>query len=177
VSKKLQLQLEKLFLSHYNQWCLLSFSYLEDFQEAEEVVQNVCANILLRKQTTEILNLNAYVVSAIRNGSIKRIKQLKRLETIAEKNNYAVVPSFEENLIKEETRLYITSAIDSLPEPCKNIFKLCVIDGQKYQSVADTMSISVNTVKYHVKNAYKRLRHITEEAYLLIVIFIKLLFY
>ena len=57
-----------------------------------------------------------------------------------------------------EDKLHLQKAISVLPEPSKKVFKLCVLEGQKYKVAADTLGISVNTVKYHVKKAYKTLR-------------------
>ncbi len=176
MNKNIQTQLEALFLSHYDQWCMLSYSYTECIIEAEEVVQDVCANILLRENGTEILNLKAYISSAIRNRSIGRLKQLKKFETISD-TNLQIAPSFEEDLIKKEKKMSILNAVESLPEPCKKVFILCVIEGQKYKNVANTMGISVNTVKYHIKNAYKHLRLTTIEIYFFTLFFAEFLFF
>lgn len=150
-------KLEKIFLEHYEEWCLVSYVYLQNKVEAEEVVQDVCVNILLRKQSTEILNLKAYITTAIKNRSLKRIKQLEQFETLNIFNN-CTSPSSEEGIILEEKKLHLHNAVESLPNSTKKVFKLCIFGEQKYQNVADTLGISINTVKYHIKKAYKTLR-------------------
>ncbi|NMH86878.1 RNA polymerase sigma factor [Flavivirga algicola] len=176
MSKKVQIKLEELFLNHYNEWCMLSYSYVKNISEAEEVVQDVCVNILLRENESDILNLKAYIGSSIRKRSINRLKQLKKTESLSEAN-IQLAPSFEEDLIKKEDKQYLINALESLPEPCKKVFILCVVEGQKYKNVAQTMGISVNTVKYHVKNAYKQLRMATLESYFWLLIFAEFLFF
>jgi len=157
--------LEKIFLEHYDEWCLLSYSYLQNKVEAEEVVQDVCVNILLRKRNEEILNLKAYITIAIKNRSLKKLKQKGRFETL---NNFNILttPSTEEGLIYNETILDIRKAFESLPDATRTVFTLCIFEKQKYKNVADTMGISVNTVKYHIKKAYKNLRVEMEDIHL-----------
>ena len=59
--------------------------------------------------------------------------------------------------IQEETIRLIYEAIESLPENCKNIIDLS-LKGLKNDAIAETLKISVNTVKTHKKTAYKILR-------------------
>lgn len=38
-------EIEKMFLKHYKDWCLLSYRYMENMPEAEDIVQDVFVNI------------------------------------------------------------------------------------------------------------------------------------
>ena len=53
----------------------------------------------------------------------------------------------------------LRSAIDKLPGQCKTVFELCALDGKKYQTAANSLGISVNTVKTQMKKAYRTLRY------------------
>ena len=146
-----------MFLKHYDEWCLFSYTYIKNIIEAEEVVQDVCVSILLRKHNPKILNLKAYIITAIKNKSLKKLKELQKTVSI---NTIAVhtLLSSEDDMILKEDKLRLQKAIESLPYSSKKAFKLCVLEKQKYQTVADIMGISANTVKYHIKRAYKILR-------------------
>ena len=157
MKENISAKMEKIFIEHYDEWCLLSYTYLQNKVEAEEVVQDVCVNILLRKKNTEILNLKAYITTAVKNRSLKKIKQIGQFETLNNINTYTS-PSSEEGLILNEKKLHLQKVVESLPDSTKEVFRLCIFEEQKYQNVADTMGISVNTVKYHIKKAYKTLR-------------------
>jgi RNA polymerase sigma-70 factor (ECF subfamily) len=159
VSTNNRQQLESLFLEHYKDWCVLSYSYLKDKEEAEEVVQEVCAKILLKKKNEAILNLKAYVVVAIKNSCLKKIKAQQKFTVLSETElNYDhQTPEEDEGIIVKQTS-ELMKVIQKLPQPAKDIFLRCVIDGEKYQEVADEQGISINTVKYHVKAAYKKIR-------------------
>ena len=146
-----------MFLEHYEEWCLFSYTYIKNIIEAEEVVQDVCVSILMRKHNTKILNLKAYIIAAIKNKSLKKLKELQKTISI---NTIDVYTSFssEDGIILKEDKSRLQKAIESLPDSNKRAFKLCVLEEQKYKTVADIMGISVNTVKYHIKRAYKTLR-------------------
>ncbi|WP_366182428.1 sigma-70 family RNA polymerase sigma factor [Flavobacterium ovatum] len=155
----IHVQLESLFLVHYKDWCFLSYSYLKDKEEAEEIVQDVCAKILLKKKEEEILNLKAYIIVAIKNSCLKKIKFQQKFSSLSETelvNDFETID--EQNQSLEQQTGKLLKVIEKLPQPAKNVFVRCVIDGEKYQEVADTLGISVNTVKYHIKSAYKKVR-------------------
>ncbi len=168
-------KLAKMFMLHYEEWCLLSFSYLGDKAEAEEVVQDVCAAILMRKKTCKILNLERYIKVAIKNKSLKRIRYAKKIIPL-HSENLQVQPSYEEHIIFHENQLLLKKALAKLPKNSKLVFQLCAIEGQKYHHVAKTLGLSVNTIKYHMKNAYKTLRSEIQSAYFLIICMINSLF-
>ncbi|MCW2118817.1 sigma-70 family RNA polymerase sigma factor [Flavobacterium sp. 7A] len=159
MSETIHLQLESLFLMHYKDWCLLSYSYLNDKEEAEEIVQDVCAKILLKKKQDEILNLKAYIVVAIKNSCLKKIKTQQKFTTLSETEVDTNASNLEDNKPSlEEQTGQLLKIIEKLPQPAQKIFLRCVVDGEKYQEVADALGISINTVKYHIKSAYKKIR-------------------
>ena len=148
--------LEELFLTHYQEWCLVSFSYVRDLDDAKDVVQNIVIKLLEKDDWESIRDLKSYIGSAIRNESLKKIKLHQR--TYAIRNQVVEVPSYEKELIQDEISKSIFKQLDLLPEKNRMVFKLCVLDGLKYENAADTMGITVNTVKYHLKKSFKILR-------------------
>src|SRR5690606_2079450 len=90
---------------------------------------------------------------------------LNYIKHLAVKNVYAerkILERYDDNLfdrnyIKEETIRLIYEAIESLPTAAKNIIDLS-LKGLKIEEIAQTLNISVNTVKTHKKTAYKILR-------------------
>ncbi|MGM8361954.1 sigma-70 family RNA polymerase sigma factor [Flavobacterium sp. ARAG 55.4] len=172
----IHVQLEKLFLSHYKDWCVLSYSYLKDKDEAEEVVQDVCAKVLLKKKTEDVLNLKSYITVAIKNSCLKKIKTQQKFTILSESEiqNNLHDPGEESQLLEQKTG-ELFRIIEKLPQPAKNIFLRCVIEGEKYQEVADSLGISVNTVKYHIKSAYRNIRSEMISYSLLFLVLLKLI--
>lgn len=171
-----QIELETMFMEHYKEWCLLSYSYIENMSEAEDMVQDVFVNILKRNSDKEIIDLKNYVSVAVRNTSLKRIKHTKKLEKLKD-YSMALSPSHEEHLIDLETRIKVQEAVGILPEKSKKVFELCVLEGAKYQNVADSLGISINTVKFHLKKAFKMLRFTLRDTHFFILIITSIIIY
>lgn len=61
-------------------------------------------------------------------------------------------------LMLEELEQKIYDVVDSFPVECRRVFLLSRERGLKYEQIALELDISVNTVKYHMKNALMKLR-------------------
>ncbi len=157
-------EIKGIFLKHYREWCLWSYSYLENMDEAEDVVQDVLVKILERQDKEEILNLDSYIKAAVRNASLKKIQQSRGVQKIYQDTEIAA-PSYEDHLMGLEADAKVQKAIEGLPEQSRRALKFCVMDGLSYENAADSMEISVNTVKYHLKKAYKELRFKLRDTY------------
>jgi RNA polymerase sigma factor (sigma-70 family) len=161
--------IQDLFLKHYREWCLVSYSYIENMDEAEDIVQDVLEKILCQvDDSNKILNLKSYIFISIKNNSLKRLKKTKKQTKILENDIFE--PSHEENLINSEKNVYVLEMLSTLPDQSKRVFELCVIEGLKYEETAETLNISINTVKYHLKKGYKTLRSVLHDHYLFLLI-------
>lgn len=148
--------LEKMFLEHYQEWCLLSFSYVHDLDDAEDVVQAIFIKLLQKEEHGTIGSLKPYISKAVRNESLKKIKSKQRTFTIPHSTTH--VPSYENELIQSEISETIFRELESLPAQNRKVFELCVMEGIKYEGAAEIMGVTVNTVKYHLKKSFKILR-------------------
>jgi len=125
--------------------------------QAQDIVQEVFLKILTRKDTSEILNLKAYVWNSIKNTSLKSLERSKKTEPIIN-DSLISVPTEETEVEDSHLDQKLRQAMDKLPLQCKNVFELCAIDGQKYEYAANHLGISKNTVKTQMKKAYRILR-------------------
>lgn len=66
-------------------------------------------------------------------------------------------------LLSKELEEEISNAINSLPKECQTVFLKSRMENKKNQEIADELGISINTVKYHLKNALKFLRERLEK--------------
>ncbi|MBW8242699.1 RNA polymerase sigma factor [Muricauda oceani] len=148
--------LEEMFLEHYQEWCLLSYSYVQDLDDAKDVVQTVFTKLLQKNEHTTIENFKPYINTAVRNESLKKIKNSQRTFDMSHSTTY--VPSYENEWIQSEISETIFKELESLPVQNRKVFELCVIEGIKYKGAAEIMGVTVNTVKYHLKKSFKMLR-------------------
>ncbi len=67
----------------------------------------------------------------------------------------------------------IHSAINELPEKCRNVFQLSRFDQMKYQEIADALNISIKTVENQMGKALKILRLKVVDFLILVFILLK----
>lgn len=56
-------------------------------------------------------------------------------------------------LLEKELENELLSRIEELPSECRTVFKKSRFEGKKYEEISTELGISINTVKYHIKNA------------------------
>ena len=56
-------------------------------------------------------------------------------------------------LLEQELEDELKRSIDELPLECRRVFYKSRFEQKKYEEIAEELGISVNTVKYHIKNA------------------------
>jgi len=63
----------------------------------------------------------------------------------------------DSKLEEKEITTAIHTAINKLPEKCRQIFMMCKYDDLSYAEIAELQNISINTVKTQLKRAVKSL--------------------
>lgn len=165
--KKDKKEIEAFFKDAYKELCIVSYQFVKNRHDAEDIVQDVFVYLINYDDSSTIQNLEAYTRRAVRNASLRKIERSRKSISIEEKdidrNNFH--PSDEKLIIAREERIFIHKQIDKMPTVCRKVFLMCVIDGMKYKEVAELHNVSVNTIKSQVKQAYKLLRISISEIY------------
>lgn len=151
---------------HYVLLCRFAEQLLNDLPLAEEVVDDVIFYLWEHRTEVEITySLRAYLIRAVRNRCLNELNSLgNRIESrvsslsVAENLEFLDAIFVEErtplgHLLEQELEDELLRRIDELPSECKAVFKKSRFEGKKYEEIAEELHISVNTVKYHIKNA------------------------
>ena len=159
-----------LFDHHYVLLCKIAADFVKDDFIAETIVGNVIVHIWEKRETIDIItSIRAYLVQAVRNRCLNYLKlEHVRKEIRFSEQQTDVIDSIDYlsladdtyplgTLLEKELEAEISRAIDRLPNECKRIFHMSRFEQLKNQEIADKLSISINTVKYHLKNALQRL--------------------
>lgn len=152
---------------HYVFLCKVANEFLKDPFLSETIVGDIIFHLWEIRETLDIsISLRSYLIRAVRNRCINFL-QLEREQR--EVNFSALAPgdAYEErfltdhhplgSLLERELENEITASIERLPEECRNVFKKSRFENKKYEEIANELGVSVNTVKYHIKNALSRL--------------------
>lgn len=153
---------------HYVLLCKIAYEFLKDDFLAESIVDDIIFHLWEKRDTLEITtSLRSYLVQAVRNRCInylnlEREKREVRFSVIDQQNEWinSIFPSDDyplARLLENELEQEIRNAINRLPEECKVVFKKSRFEEKRYEQIAEELGISVNTVKYHIKNAISRL--------------------
>ena len=155
-------QFEVLFKEYYERLCQFAVKYVKSVEQSEEVVQDTFYNIWKNRNTLNIkTSIKAYLFTAVRNNCLQVIRT-KTLDVKYENyykthfTNESVSPS--DVLNAKELSSVINKAFNSLPDRCREIFKMSRDEGLKYHEIAAKLSISIKTVEANMGKALKHFR-------------------
>lgn len=152
--------IENLFRLNYRPLCMFALHYLQDADLVEDVVQE-CFTVLWEKleQGADVANRRAYLYMSVRNRCLDHLRR-KGLPTESLKpyDTYGIIDDDDaEERSVMEAKLW--TAIDSLPEKCRQVFLMSKRDGLKYEEIADELGLSVNTVRNQISKALNVLKN------------------
>lgn len=163
---------KKLYEAHYYPLCVYANRIIDDEYSAQTIVNDVFFGLWQgRAGLAEIQALRPYLLRSIRNRCITHLKQENKRRKINQRfpllQDENMDPAAEDNTISKilvsELDLKIASAIDLLPPLTKEIFSLSRFGDLKYSEIAEQLQVSVDVVKYHIKQALAHLRLYLQE--------------
>lgn len=157
-----------LFDKYYVRLCRVARLYTNDDYEAENLVSDLIFHLWENREYMQIhTSLSAYLFASIRNRCLNYLHQSKviheasftvSLAELLENISGSNEPSPLGLIIEKELELTIKDSIERLPTECRNVFKMSRHENLSYEEIATRLDISVNTVRYHIKNALSALR-------------------
>lgn len=168
---------EMIFKTYYQPLCRYAYSFLQDKEEAEEVVQASLITVWEKRQALSIeTSLKSYLYRMVRNSCLNVIKHERVKQQHAAHELYVKEVAYESVAHKiqaAELETKIMQALKVLPEQCRLVFQLSRFEELKYQEIADQLQISVKTVENHMGKALKLMREQLKDYLPLFLIFMK----
>jgi RNA polymerase sigma-70 factor, ECF subfamily len=155
-----QSALREIFDRYYRPLTLFAIKYLEDAEEAKEIVQELFVRIWARHQEVRIsYSLKMYLYQSTRNACINHIESQKvKQRRLKDYRSPEIANDHALNLLLEsEQEELLMRAIDSLPPRCREIFLLSRTGGLQNQEIAKKLNLSLKTVEAQLSIALKRL--------------------
>jgi RNA polymerase sigma-70 factor (ECF subfamily) len=164
--------------------CLIAQKYVNDDFVAAGIVNDLVFHLWEKRNSLHIeVSLKNYLIGSVKNRCInylkserarKRISSELPIEELTELLSL-IDPDDSplEKLLTDELAQRIATAIDHLPKECQEVFKMSRYEQLKYHQIGEILGISVNTVKYHMKNALRLLYDALAKYLLIIIIFFK----
>lgn len=168
---------EMIFRTYYQPLCQYAYSFLNDRDEAEEVVQAAFINIWDKRTQIEIqTSMKSYLYRMVRNSCLNVIKHEKvKKQHVAHEmfHGEATHEGVSQSVISSELEARITEAMKVLPEQCRLVFQLSRFEELKYSEIAEQLNISIKTVENQMGKALKIMREQLKDYLPLLLIFMK----
>ena len=154
---------------HYALLCHVANGYVKDQFLAETIVGDTIFHLWEIRETLEIsVSIRSYLLRAVRNRCINYLNSEWEKREIAfsslmpdEITDDKMTISDSHplgTLLERELEEEIYKAIDKLPNECRRVFDKSRFEGKSYEEISQELGISVNTGKYHIKNALASLQ-------------------
>ncbi|MEA1897025.1 MAG: RNA polymerase sigma-70 factor, partial [Bacteroidota bacterium] len=149
--------IKQLFDELFHQLVLSAFRYVNDYDQAEEIVQDVFVKIWQNfDHFRQMKDSKAYLFKAVRNSSMNFLKHIKvRQKFIVDSEVLisSVEKSPEETILDKETKKRVHQAVNKLPENWREAIVLSKYDKLKYHEIAEEMDISQKTVEKYISKS------------------------
>jgi RNA polymerase sigma-70 factor (ECF subfamily) len=153
---------KQLFDEHFHKLVLSSLRFVNDYSQAEDIVQDVFVKVWQNiDQVRHVEDLKGYLFKAVRNSSMNFLRHIKiRQKFVAESEviSSSAEKSQEEIITTEETNTRIHKAVNKLPDNWKEAFVFSKYDKLKYHEIALKMDISQKTVEKYISKALQFLQ-------------------
>lgn len=154
---------------HYTVLCRVAMQYVDDQFLAETIVGDVIFHLWEIRESLNITSsLRNYLVTSVRYRCLDYLKSNYnqkeiRISGVSSVDIPVIGYSQAEQyplgkLLAQELEGEIQKAICRLPAECQRIFRMSRLEQKSYEEIARILSISENTVKYHMKKALAQLR-------------------
>jgi len=153
---------EMIFRTYYQPLCNYAYTFLQDKEEAEEIVQGTFLSVWEKKANLSIHTaVKPYLYAMVRNACLNVIKHEKIKQKHAVEEIAMASPGHEsvaQAVASSELESKIQEAMEKLPEQCRLVFKLSRFEELKYAEIAEQLEISIKTVENHMGKALKIMR-------------------
>lgn len=166
---------EEVFNAYYAPLCFYSQRFLS-IKEAEDEVSGLFVKLWSKKMIfNDVDHLQAFLYSSMKNACIDNLKTSQRsssrdqlfTDSFGSEDN-----SLWQNLIRTEVWAEIFREINQLPSQCGKIIKMGYIDDLSNEEIADSLGISIQTVKNHKYRGLKTLKNkLSDLQYLILISF------
>ena len=153
---------ESLFKSNFKGLCYFALKYVKDMDTAREIVQEAFLNLWEKRENMQAdRSVQSYITTSVHNRCLNYLRDNKKfnrnmldLEGLSLFSDKA--PS--DRMVEKELAEKIQSALNELPEKCREVFLLSRNENLKYQEIADRLGISIKTVETQMSKALAHMR-------------------
>lgn len=148
-----------IFTIYYRRMYSFAAYMINDRDAAHDVVLDILLKVWENRSTEIRTSFRNYLLTALRNGCINYLNSLNIRDRNDAKWMQAHIVSDTVGFIEDEDlRRNVEALASDLPEQCRKVFSLRVLNGYSYNEIAVILGISENAVKVQLHRAGKKLK-------------------
>ncbi len=171
--------IDRLFQSYYEGLSRYAYSILKNQVAAEDLVQQLFITLWEKRNELEISSdPKSYLYRSTYNRCLNEVKRMKRRGVhteVSEEYDLSSQQDTSQLVLGKELEGRIEDAIETLPEKCREVFRMSRFKELSYKEIAEKMEISIKTVENHMGKALRLMREELKDYLPLIVITIVLM--
>lgn len=138
--------------------CLYANQFLNSYAESENLVQDVFVRFWAREEGPQPVAVRPYLYRMVRNAVVDSARRNHMNLVPVEEYAGRLEPVFQPDSTEDSTIDLLAAAVEKLPEKARLVFTGVYIEEKKYKEVAESLNISVNTVKSQLSRSLQILR-------------------
>jgi RNA polymerase sigma-70 factor (ECF subfamily) len=150
------------FREYYPALTWYAHSLTRDKPLAEDIVSDAFIKLWERREMMEsAAHIRSFLYATVRNACIDQLRRRQRYPLQdTEQLELPVSPDQDafNKLVATETWRRVGAAIDTLPEKCRQVFRMIYLQGKDYPQVARELRLSINTIRVQKAKALKLLK-------------------
>lgn len=158
---------QQLFDSYFQSLVTYAFRFVNDWQAAEDIAQDVFMALWMKKEDIDFDQpVKPYLYRAIYNRSINYLnsalmqKRIEGVDTIDELISQEILSYNQHDaLLLKEITAEINNFVETLPPQCRNVYKLSREENLKNKEIAARLDISEKAVEKHITKALTEIRN------------------
>ncbi|GGJ87749.1 MULTISPECIES: RNA polymerase sigma-70 factor [Parabacteroides] len=153
---------DKIYVMYYSRMFRFAKEYVLFDEDAENIVQDVFLLLWEKREVLDIqISLVSYLFALVKNKSLDYLRRKVIADEYKEELSakLASLESLNYSFTSdEEIEQILMTAIDKLPERCRQVFLKSRIEGKKNREIADELDLSMSTVENQMTIALRKLR-------------------
>ncbi|MCO6026143.1 RNA polymerase sigma-70 factor [Prevotella cerevisiae] len=162
-----QEDIDEIFRLYYRPLCMYATSLLKGTNNVEDIVMECFIHLWDKLKTNApILNTKSYLFISVRNACYDAHKRISSTPSFVDIENAKDTVDINDEEENSEWAAQLWTAIDTLPNRCREIFLMSKREQKTYEEIAKELHLSVKTVETQISKAYRILRGEIRKIYL-----------
>lgn len=157
---------KELYKRYWSKLYIYSFNILKEKDLCEDIIQEIFADLWIRRDQIKIDNLQNFLYQSVRNQIFKHFRRSKYKTELLNQlriffNETGIDGEFEVKELKEK----INYSISKLPDQRRLIFHLSRNEELSNKEISEKLNISIQTVKNQISKALQSIRKSIKNLY------------